>query len=408
MAVSANIIAYASSAAAPQVSQADKVLAETALPVATVQLYGDAVDGDDGAPTWTWKWYLLDKPAGSAAAITADTVQNAVLQDVDVWGNYLLFLVATNTHNANKTSQTAYIKAPSCSLVVVRVQEQVTGLTLEKLARGERKWQLPFRALVAAAKVAHQKATLAYAAMLTLASTAPASVGTANAVGVGTTPARADHVHAHGTQLGGTLHAAVSDAAPGFAVLATTAPEAVGTAAIGTGVTTARADHVHAHGAQDLGDGTGHAGASTSVAGFMSAADKIAVDGIRSLLVFGCTAWDVAAAGGQQYLTPWSAPLAVGDLIIARALYVPFTGTLLRIVVTNGSVVTSGSFTVTVHKNAGAALATVTYDNASTLTQDTVVALAVTQGDYLWVKVTPSTQVDGNGPIQVTLFLKAA
>lgn len=50
-----------------------------------------------------------------------------------------------------------------------------------------------------------------------LASTAPSSVGTANAVGSGTTAAKADHVHAHGSQTDGTMHAAVvSGGANGF------------------------------------------------------------------------------------------------------------------------------------------------------------------------------------------------
>ena len=49
-----------------------------------------------------------------------------------------------------------------------------------------------------------------------LSSTLPAAIGTA-AIGVGTTVARADHVHAHGNQAGGTLHADVIAAgASGF------------------------------------------------------------------------------------------------------------------------------------------------------------------------------------------------
>ena len=49
-----------------------------------------------------------------------------------------------------------------------------------------------------------------------LSSTTPAAIGTA-AVGVGTTAARADHVHAHGNQAGGSLHAdVVAGGASGF------------------------------------------------------------------------------------------------------------------------------------------------------------------------------------------------
>ncbi|MGX1802765.1 hypothetical protein ACWIDJ_10570, partial [Brevundimonas naejangsanensis] len=49
-----------------------------------------------------------------------------------------------------------------------------------------------------------------------LATTAPASVGVNNAVGTGTTAARADHVHAHGNQAGGGLHALATTSAHGF------------------------------------------------------------------------------------------------------------------------------------------------------------------------------------------------
>lgn len=58
--------------------------------------------------------------------------------------------------------------------------------------------------------------------------------------------------------------------------LASTTPAEVGTAAVGAGTTAARADHVHAHGNQ--AGGSLHANATTSVAGFMSAADKTALD----------------------------------------------------------------------------------------------------------------------------------
>lgn len=51
---------------------------------------------------------------------------------------------------------------------------------------------------------------------VTLATTAPPTVGTANAVGVGTTAARADHVHAHGNQAGGSLHSNASTSNSGF------------------------------------------------------------------------------------------------------------------------------------------------------------------------------------------------
>lgn len=49
-----------------------------------------------------------------------------------------------------------------------------------------------------------------------LATATPVAIGTANAPGVSTSVPRADHVHAHGDQPGGTLHAAATPATAGF------------------------------------------------------------------------------------------------------------------------------------------------------------------------------------------------
>jgi hypothetical protein len=130
-----------------------------------------------------------------------------------------------------------------------------------------------------------------------LASSAPANVGTAAAVGVGTTAARSDHVHAHAAQTDGTLHAAATPSVAGFisaadktkldgvssgaAALASTTPAAVAfTGAVGVGTTAARSDHVHAHGAQT--DSTLHAVATPALDGFMSATDKTKLDTVAT------------------------------------------------------------------------------------------------------------------------------
>lgn len=58
-----------------------------------------------------------------------------------------------------------------------------------------------------------------------------------------------------------------------------TSTQPLGTAAAGTSVTLSRADHVHAHG--DQAGGTLHSVVTTSVNGFMSAADKTKLDTIQ-------------------------------------------------------------------------------------------------------------------------------
>lgn len=65
---------------------------------------------------------------------------------------------------------------------------------------------------------------------------------------------------------------------------ATATPAAVGTAAVGTATKSAREDHVHAHGNQSS-DGNMHAAATTSVAGFLSAADKTTLDAVATTYV---------------------------------------------------------------------------------------------------------------------------
>ncbi len=86
-----------------------------------------------------------------------------------------------------------------------------------------------------------------WAAGLSLSSTAPAALGTA-AVGVGTTAARADHVHAPPaaatTSAAGLMSAADKTKLDGISV-ATVAPLNDGVAAVGTSSKYAREDHVH-------------------------------------------------------------------------------------------------------------------------------------------------------------------
>jgi phage-related tail fiber protein len=108
----------------------------------------------------------------------------------------------------------------------------------------------------------------------------------AAAVGVATDAARADHQHDITTATVGA--AAIGDSATeGSATslarsdhthsIAGGIPVAIGTAnAAGSATTFTRSDHVHDHGAQT--SGTLHAVVTTSVAGFMSAADKADFD----------------------------------------------------------------------------------------------------------------------------------
>jgi hypothetical protein len=113
-------------------------------------------------------------------------------------------------------------------------------------------------------------------------------VGTVNSEGVASSLARSDHVHA-GLALTVAAPADVTKAAADVGVattaaradhkhdVSTAAPSTIGIAnSEGAATSLARSDHVHNHGAQTVG--TLHAVATTLVAGFMSAADKTAVN----------------------------------------------------------------------------------------------------------------------------------
>jgi hypothetical protein len=137
-----------------------------------------------------------------------------------------------------------------------------------------------------------------------LSAAPPQSVGQANSAGNGSAAAPINHVHAHGAQpIGdGTNHAVATSAIAGFMAAADKTKldgVAVSAAALGTAnqaasggvapvgntgaaTTAARTDHSHAHGAQPIGDGTNHAVATQSIAGFQSAADKTKLDGVAT------------------------------------------------------------------------------------------------------------------------------
>ena len=114
--------------------------------------------------------------------------------------------------------------------------------------------------------------------------------------------------------------------------LSDTTPAAVGTAAAGSSSLGSRSDHVHAHG--DQAGGTLHADATTSVDGFMSAADKTKLDGMQAGLQFGTRVQRIQhsdltdAVSGQAQVVNVGAPLPAGAVVFGNQvkLDVQFTG----------------------------------------------------------------------------------
>lgn len=133
------ITVYASSTASPQQS-IDHVIdlnGGDTLPQ-NIQLHGSASDSADAGATFSWSWAILDKPAGSNAALSSTVAQNPIINGVDVWGTYRLMLVATNT-STNENSQNDPILAPASAFVLVRVKS--SRMAIEKPAKGQRNWQ---------------------------------------------------------------------------------------------------------------------------------------------------------------------------------------------------------------------------------------------------------------------------
>ena len=181
----------------------------------------------------------------------------------------------------------------------------------------------------------------------TISTGTPSTIGVTNQIGSSATFARQDHIHSHGDQAGGSLHALVTTTQSGFmsfgdkvildnitsstqtltnkgitgstnyvdanglktttdpvyivsaapsigqVLISTSAtqatwqtiptgtPSTIGTVSqIGTSSNYARQDHIHSHG--DQAGGTLHATVSTTTAGFMSAADKVILNNITS------------------------------------------------------------------------------------------------------------------------------
>lgn len=109
-------------------------LANSAIPT-TVALTGAGTDPDGGSITG-WKWYILSKPSGSSASLSDDEVQSPNLLNVDVWGNYRLLLVVTDS--SAEESETDPVQAPDSALTVVRVAGPGSGV--QRIAPGERNY----------------------------------------------------------------------------------------------------------------------------------------------------------------------------------------------------------------------------------------------------------------------------
>lgn len=154
---SMTILAFASGNNTPQSSPHEDVtidLASNALdPALSRPLYAEAIDDNDVDPDFSFAWQIISKPDGSTASLSATNVQNPTLNGIDTWGNYLLFVVATNANNS-QTSQANRLYAPREAFVVVRVISARKGL--QKPAAGERGYHPAIHEVIGAVESAGQ------------------------------------------------------------------------------------------------------------------------------------------------------------------------------------------------------------------------------------------------------------
>lgn len=137
----------------------------------------------------------------------------------------------------------------------------------------------------------------AIAGSLGLSNTLPLPIGISSS-GSDIEASRADHIHEHGSQLGGNLHSDATTITSGFlsaidktkldsieigannTILSNANPVSLGTVNSGISTSVSRSDHVHEHGSQ-LG-GILHTNATSLSSGFLSNIDKIKLDSVEN------------------------------------------------------------------------------------------------------------------------------
>ena len=105
--------------------------------------------GADIAADYTYQWFIIDKPTGSTASINTlvgfDQQKKVELDNINEWGTYRLFCIATHTASAEQ-SETNPLRAPESNFINIRVQS--SNYSLEKPAAGQRNWFEQYRTLV--------------------------------------------------------------------------------------------------------------------------------------------------------------------------------------------------------------------------------------------------------------------
>lgn len=107
-----------------------------ALPTTQV-LSGSGTPGTGGTVIASYAWTIVDKPTGSAAALSSGAAQNPTLNGVDLVGTYRIKLVVTD--DVGGVSEASTLEAPDLAFADVCVTTE--NLALEIPAASERNWK---------------------------------------------------------------------------------------------------------------------------------------------------------------------------------------------------------------------------------------------------------------------------
>ena len=98
---------------------------------------------------YNFQWFIIDKPGSSTAEIasTSGNLKSISLRNIDKWGTYRLFCVATANYSGSvEQSETNPLKSPESNYINISVQGK--NYDLEKPAAGQRDWYTQYRQLV--------------------------------------------------------------------------------------------------------------------------------------------------------------------------------------------------------------------------------------------------------------------
>ena len=90
---------------------------------------------------YNFQWFIIDKPESSTAEIvsTSGNLKSISLRNIDKWGTYRLFCVATANYSGSvEQSETNPLKSPESNYINISVQGK--NYDLEKPAAGQRDW----------------------------------------------------------------------------------------------------------------------------------------------------------------------------------------------------------------------------------------------------------------------------